>query len=52
MYLFDLYSGRKSMDHNTQADWFQEYMQKVFPLLDGQPEVGMATPIWTKGVVG
>lgn len=49
MYLFELYGSHDAMGANAGADWFQEYMGKVFPLLDGQPEMSMTTPIWSKG---
>lgn len=50
MYLFELYSNRNGLGQNATSDWFQEYMQKLFPLIEGQPEIGMTTPIWSKGV--
>lgn len=49
MYLFELYGNRENMGQNAEAPWFQEYMQKLFPLIDGQPEIGMTTPLWAKG---
>lgn len=49
MYLFELYGSHEGFGANAQAPWFMEYMQKVGPLLEGQPEVGMATPLWAKG---
>lgn len=49
-YLFEIYRDADAMGMNAQAPWFAEYMQKVAPLLADEPEVGMATPKWSKGV--
>lgn len=50
MYLFELYNDPSVMGVNAASDWFGEYMQKVFPLLEKEPEVGMTAPLWAKGV--
>ena len=49
-YLFEIYRDAAAMGANAQASWFADYMAKVGPLLAGEPEVGMATPRWSKGV--
>ena len=49
-YLFEIYSSGEAMGANASAPWFGEYMGAVGPLLAGEPEVGMATPLWSKGV--
>ena len=49
-YLFEIYSSGEAMGANASAPWFAEYMGAVGPLLAGEPEVGMATPMWSKGV--
>lgn len=49
-YLFEIYTDAAAMSANAQAEWFAGYMAKVGPLLAGEPEVAMATPIWAKGV--
>lgn len=49
-YLFEIYSNGEVMGANAQSSWFAEYMQQAGPLLAGEPEVGMATPMWSKGV--
>ena len=47
-YLFEVYSDLAAMQANAQASWFAEYLAKAGSLLDGQPEVVMATPAFTK----
>jgi quinol monooxygenase YgiN len=49
-YLFEVYSSPEAMGANAQADWFGQYMAAVGPLLAGEPEVGMAEPMWTEGL--
>ncbi|MGI9596758.1 MAG: putative quinol monooxygenase [Acidimicrobiales bacterium] len=49
-YLFELYRNMEAMGANAQASWFADYMAKAGPLMGGEPEVSMATPLWTKGV--
>lgn len=49
-YLFEIYTDGQAMGANASAPWFGEYMEAVGPLLAGEPEVGMATPLWSKGV--
>jgi quinol monooxygenase YgiN len=49
-YLFEIYTDAAAMGANAQAGWFADYMAKVGPLLAGEPEVAMATPVWSKGV--
>ena len=49
-YLFEIYRDAGAMGANASAPWFAEYMAQVGPMLAGEPEVGMATPGWTKGV--
>ena len=49
-YLFEIYRDASIMGANAQSPWFAEYMERVGPLLAGEPEVGMATPGWSKGV--
>ena len=49
-YLFEIYRDAEALGANAQASWFAEYMAKVGPLLAGEPEVAMATPVWSKGV--
>lgn len=48
--LFELYRDVGAMGANAQASWFADYMAKAGPLLGGEPEVTMATPLWSKGV--
>lgn len=48
-YLFEVYSDHAAPQANAQAAWFWEYMAAVQPLLAGQPEVALATPLWAKG---
>ena len=49
-YIFELYASQDAMEANSKAPWFWEYVQAAGPLLDGQPEVGMTTAVWGKGV--
>ena len=48
--LFEIYSGPEALGVNAGADWFADYMQAAMPLLAGEPEVTMATPMWSTGV--
>ena len=48
-YIFELYNDRAAMMQAGQAPWFAAYMQEVAPLLTGQVDFGMATPLWAKG---
>ena len=48
IYMFEHYSDRSAFEANAQAPWFAEYMGEVAPLLAGQPEVGVSTPVWSK----
>jgi quinol monooxygenase YgiN len=50
-YLWEVYTDPAAMEANGRALWFGEYMGAVGPLLDGQPEVTTAMPMWTKPVV-
>lgn len=49
-YLFEIYRDGEAMGANAAAPWFADYMAKAGPLLGGEPEVGMATPRWSKGI--
>ena len=49
-YLFEIYSDPDAMSANAGSEWFAEYLQAVGPLLAGQGEVSVASPVWTKGV--
>ena len=49
LYLFEIYSDREAFGQAAQSPAFAGYMQEVGPLLAGEPQVGMATPLWAKG---
>lgn len=49
-YLFEIYSDAEALGANAAAPWFAAYMAQAGPLLAGEPEVGMATPRWSKGI--
>lgn len=49
-YLYEIYASQEAFQASSQAPWFWEYMGAAGPLLDGQPEVMMATPMWAKGI--
>ena len=48
-HLFEIYHDAAAMEANSKADWFWAYMSQAGPLLDGQPEMKLAAPRWTKG---
>lgn len=48
--LFELYRDAEAMGANAGADWFASYMQAAMPLLANEPQVTMATPMWSTGV--
>ena len=48
--LFEIYRDAEALGANAGADWFAAYMQAAMPLLAGEPEVTMATPMWSTGV--
>ena len=48
LYIFEHYTDRQVFQANAQAPWYAEYMNHVAPLLEGQPEVGVSTPVWSK----
>ena len=50
LYLFEIYSTQEAFGAASQQPWFGEYMGAVGSLVDGQPEVSMAIPLFTKGV--
>jgi hypothetical protein len=45
-----LHRDGAAMRANTAAPWFTDYMAKAGPLLGGEPEVDMATPLWRNGI--
>ena len=49
-YLFEVYSSQEDFDNNSKKPFFGEYMQEAGPLLDGEPDFGMASPVFTKGL--
>ena len=49
-YLFEVYRSAEAMQANSQQPWFFEYLGTVGPLLDGEPEVTLASPGWAKGL--
>ena len=49
-FLFEVYSNAEAFGANAAAPWFAEYMAQAGPLLAGEPEVAMATPLWSTGV--
>lgn len=50
-YLFEIYSSQQAFEAASGAPWFWEYMKAAGSLLDGQPEVIMAKPVFAKGAV-
>lgn len=49
-YLFEVYTDQAATQANAQAAWFWDYMREVQPLLAGQPEVAITSPVWAKGL--
>ena len=49
-YLFEIYTDAAAMGANAEAPWFADYMARAGNNLAAEPEVGMATPVWSKGV--
>ena len=50
-YLWEVYDDPTAMEANDRAPWFGQYMVAVGPLLEGQPEVTTATPLWLKPAI-
>jgi quinol monooxygenase YgiN len=50
LYLFEVYANSQAFECNGQSPWFGEHMKAVGPLLASQPEVGVAQPVWAKGL--
>ncbi len=50
-YLFEIYSSQQAFEASSKAPWFWDYMKAAGAMLDGQPEVMMANPVFTKGVI-
>lgn len=50
LYLFEVYRDPDALQQAAQAPWFADYMGEVGPLLAGEPEVTMASPVWATGV--
>jgi quinol monooxygenase YgiN len=48
-YLYEIYSSAEAFQQASQAPYFWEYMGAAGALLDGQPEVVTAAPVWAKG---
>jgi quinol monooxygenase YgiN len=45
-----VYRDPDALQQAAQAPWFADYMGEVGPLLAGEPEVTMASPVWATGV--
>ena len=48
-FLIEVYRDMEAMQANAGADWFGAYMGAVAPMLAGEPDVMMGTPVWAKG---
>lgn len=46
--VFQQYADRASSEELLRASWYAAYLEEVSPLLAGEPEVRVATPIWAK----
>jgi quinol monooxygenase YgiN len=51
IWVFQQYANHASSQEFLEAPWYAAYVNEVSPLLDGQPEVRVATPIWAKTVI-
>ena len=49
LYGYEVLSEASQRGQFAETDWFKEYMEKVFPLFDGEIEFNAMTPIWMKG---
>ncbi len=49
--VFQQYADRVSSQEFLEAPWYATYVNEVSPLLAGQPEIIVATPVWAKGAV-
>lgn len=49
-FLFEMYRDMEAMRANAGAEWFGEYMSAVAPMLAGESEVLMGTPLWSTGL--
>lgn len=50
-FIWEIYADPAAMDANGRAPWFGQYLGEVSPLLEGQPEVTTATPMWSKPLI-
>lgn len=50
LYLFEVYRDQDALQRAAQAPWFAEYMGQAAPLLAGEPQVTMASPVWETGL--
>ena len=46
--IMEIYETRAAFEENAATNWFATYMQEAMPLLEGEPEIYMATPQWVK----
>ena len=44
----EVYETKAAFEANAQSEWFSAYIQEAMPLLDGEPEIHIATPQWVK----
>lgn len=46
--IMEVYASMAAFEKNARAPWFAAYMEEAAPLLDGEPALHMATPVWVK----
>lgn len=49
-HLVEIYDSPDAAAEAGQAPWFWEYLAAVGPLLQGEPVIRTATPVWAKGL--
>jgi quinol monooxygenase YgiN len=49
--VFQQYADRASSQTFLAASWYAAYVSEVTPLLAGEPEIRVATPVWAKHAV-
>ena len=46
--MMEVYETRAAFEQNAGQQWFADYMREAMPLIEGQPDVHMAQPVWVK----
>lgn len=49
-HIFEMYADRATFDEAALAPSFLDYLKAADSMLDGQPDLVLATPLWCQGV--